>query len=224
MEDSTAALPAVGWGAGTAAAAGDPLPAPKPIPGGITLPGNSVIHVFALGPTTATLPFTGVTLQGLDVESSVFTDFQGDSAVAFQVGTATGHDGTRYNLGTDIRAFEGEYVAMDGRRRRGTFAFLRARDVPVIDSFQFLGPSVVPASVSFDLRWEATGPAVPRGLGAKAPNEKHPAAFLGEIAPARANGSCSGVELGIAFRSDGPASTERGYAQLGRERNGVFLR
>jgi hypothetical protein len=105
----------------------------------------------------------------------------------------------------------------------GRLAVLRARDVPVIDSFQFLGPSVVPASVSFDLRWEATGPAVPRGKGAAVP-ATDPAAFLGEIAPAQASGSCSGVELGFAFRSDGPAGTERGYAQLGRERNGVFLR
>ena len=121
---AAAALPAVGWGAGTAAAAGDPLPAPKPIPGGISLPDGPLIHVFAPGPTTVTLPFTGVQLQGLNVESSVFTDFQGVSAVAFQVGKAIGHDGTRYNLETDMRAFEGEYVAVDGRRHRGTFAFI----------------------------------------------------------------------------------------------------
>jgi hypothetical protein len=114
----------VGGGAGTAAAAGDPLPAPKPIPGGLRLPDGSQIHVFGPGPTSVTLPFTGGVLQGLDVEGSVLTDFQGVSAVAFQVGTATGHDGTRYNLETDIRAFEGEYVAGDGRRRRGTFGFV----------------------------------------------------------------------------------------------------
>jgi hypothetical protein len=109
----------------------------------------------------------------------------------------------------------------------GRVAVLRAQDVPVLDSFEFFGPNVVPASVSFDLRWEATGPAVPRGKGGKkdspalAPTD--PAAFAGEFAPARATGSCSGVELGFAFRSEPGANTDRGYATLGRERNGVFL-
>jgi hypothetical protein len=93
----------------------------------------------------------------------------------------------------------------------------------VLDSFVFFGPNVVPAAVSFDLRWEATGPAVARGKG-KAVAPTDPAAFLGEFAPARATGDCSGAELGFAFRSDPGASTDpRGYAELGQERNGVFL-
>ena len=105
----------------------------------------------------------------------------------------------------------------------GRLALLRANDVPVIDSFQFFGTDVVPAVVSFDLRWDATGPAVPRGQGRKvAPTDR--AAFLGEFAPARATGSCSGSELGFAFRSNPGVSSDRGYAEVGRERNGVFLR
>jgi hypothetical protein len=93
---AAAALP----GAGVAAAAGDPLPAPKPIPCGFQIPNGPLLHVLAPGPV---LPFTGVTLEGLDVENSVLTDFQGASALAFLVGSATGHDGTRYNLETDLR-------------------------------------------------------------------------------------------------------------------------
>lgn len=53
------------------------LPAPKPIPGGFELPDGTVLHVLPPGPPDITLPFTGVRLQGLDVEPSVITDYRG---------------------------------------------------------------------------------------------------------------------------------------------------
>ncbi|MET0995189.1 MAG: hypothetical protein ABWY20_14415 [Mycobacterium sp.] len=96
------------------------LPAPNPIPGGLDVD----LHVFAPGPRSVTLPFSGFQLQGLNVEPSVFTDFAGFSAVAFHAGTALGSDGVRYNLETDMRAFRGQYVAADGTRRRGVFGFV----------------------------------------------------------------------------------------------------
>jgi hypothetical protein len=71
-----------------------------------------------------TLPFTGLTLQGLEVEPSVITDYRGFTALAYHVGTATGSDGRRYDLETDIRAMEGSYVAEDGSRKRALFAGL----------------------------------------------------------------------------------------------------
>jgi hypothetical protein len=91
----------------------------------------------------------------------------------------------------------------------------------VLDSFQFLGPNTIPATVSFRIRWDATGPAQSLGSG-KTVGATDPAAFLGEFAPARAEATISGTELGFAFRSDS-ASSDRGFAELGRERNGVFL-
>jgi hypothetical protein len=100
------------------------LPAPKPIPGGNQIPGGPLIHVFAPGPPEVTLPFTGLTLQGLDVEPSVITDYRGLTALAFHAGTATGSDGKQYNLETDMRAMEGTYIAEDGSRQRGLFAFM----------------------------------------------------------------------------------------------------
>jgi len=100
------------------------LPAPKPIPGGIQLPDGSVLHVFPPGPPEVTLPFTGLTLQGLDVEPSVITDYRGFTALAYHAGTATGSDGRQYNLETDMRAMEGTYVATDGSRQRGLFALI----------------------------------------------------------------------------------------------------
>jgi hypothetical protein len=100
-----------------------PVP-PSPIPGGIPIGPGQTIHVWAPGPPDVTLPFTGVTLQGLDVEPTTIRDFKGFAAVAFHVGTAVAGDGTRLNFETDVRAFEGAYVDSTGTRRFGTFAFV----------------------------------------------------------------------------------------------------
>jgi len=97
-----------------------PLPAPKPIQGGVNLP--PLIHEFLSGPETITLPFSHITLQGVNVEPSTITDFKGVTVLAYHAGTATGNDGTKYNLETDIRVMEGEYVAENGKQREGIFA------------------------------------------------------------------------------------------------------
>jgi hypothetical protein len=106
-------------------------------------------------------------------------------------------------------------VSHDGRR-----ATLEARDVCVLDSFQFLGPNSIAASVSFTVRWQATGPRERRGSGTAVP-PTDPAAFLGRFAPARATGSFSGSEVGFSFTGRG--DTDGTFAELGPERNGVFL-
>jgi hypothetical protein len=97
---------------------------PTPIPGGIQIPNGPQIHVWAPGDPAVTLPFSGTTLMGFDVEPSTFTDRRGFSAVAFHAGTATGSDGATYNLETDVRAYKGPYVAADGTRQFGSFAFI----------------------------------------------------------------------------------------------------
>jgi hypothetical protein len=98
-----------------------PLPLPKPIPGGLDIP--PVIHGFVPGPETLTLPFSKLTLMGLNVEPSTITDFRGVTALAYIVGRAIGSDGVRYDLESDMRVFEGQYAGEDGMRREGTFAF-----------------------------------------------------------------------------------------------------
>ena len=105
--------------------------------------------------------------------------------------------------------------------RNGRRAVLEMRDVPVVDSFQFFGPNQIPATVSFRIEWRATGEFEQRGSGATVPPE-NPAAFVGGIAPARSTIRCSGEEWGFSASSD-LAGTDRGYAQIGRSRNGVFL-
>ena len=103
----------------------------------------------------------------------------------------------------------------------GKEATLVARDLPVIDSFQFGGPDMVPASVSFTITWEAVGRRRLRGKGRTVP-PTDPAAFLGRFARARSRARFSGSALGFSFRSD-EATTDLGYAEMGPERNGLFL-
>jgi hypothetical protein len=101
-------------------------------------------------------------------------------------------------------------------------ALLQVKDLPVIDTFQFFGPSDTPGLVDFRVEWEATGPPVARGMGASV-DPTDPGAFLAEFAPAISRGSFSGEEIGFHFESNRSSSSPRGYAQLGTERNGVFL-
>jgi hypothetical protein len=108
-------------------------------------------------------------------------------------------------------------ISNHGRR-----ASVQADDVCVLDSFQFGGPVNVPASVTYKVEWEANGPSVRRGKGKAVPADDQ-AAFLGDFAPALAKGTFSGRELAFSFKSDPGASSARGYALLGTERNGVFL-
>ena len=106
--------------------------------------------------------------------------------------------------------------------RNGRRASVEVKDVPVIDTFQFANAFLVPSTVSFKIEWEATGPPEQLGSGNAVP-PTDPAAFLGTFAPARSTGQFSGAELGFSFASKGGASTDFGYAEIGTERNGVFL-
>jgi hypothetical protein len=92
--------------------------------------------------------------------------------------------------------------------------------VCVLDSFQFLGPTSVAASVSFTVQWAATDPGQRRGRGISVP-PTDPAAFVGRFTPARATGLFSGSEVGFGFAGRG--TTDGTFAELGPERNGVFL-
>ena len=88
---------------------------PVPIPGGINIP--PVIHIFAPGPVD-------LGFQGLDVELNGITNFRGFSALGYLGGTASDSNGNSYNVATDMRVFQGEYVSADGSHHRGTFVFI----------------------------------------------------------------------------------------------------
>ncbi len=102
----------------------------------------------------------------------------------------------------------------------GRVARLHARGVPQVDTFVFAGSNHVSATVELEVRWEAIGPVADLGSGDSVPADD-PAAFSGRFAPARATAEIEGLELGFAF--EGEATSDLGYAQLGVERNGVFL-
>ena len=102
-------------------------------------------------------------------------------------------------------------------------AVLHVKGLPVIDTFQFFGPSSAPALVDVHAEWEATGSPVARGMGTGV-GPTDPGAFLAAFAPAISTASFSGREIGFEFESTREASTaDGGYAQLGSERNGTYL-
>jgi hypothetical protein len=109
------------------------------------------------------------------------------------------------------------HVSHDRRR-----AVLDVEDIQVIENYVLFGPNSTPATLSFHIEWQATGPFVDRGKDATvAPTD--PAAFLARFALARSTAQFEVSEFGFSFRSDPGANTDRGFAEMGRERNGSFL-
>jgi hypothetical protein len=101
-------------------------------------------------------------------------------------------------------------------------ARLHVKGICQIDSFVFAGANSTPALVDLSVEWEATGSPEERGSGVGVP-PTDPAAFLGTFRTARATGTFAGVELGYGFKTRGKATSDLGFAELGFERNGVFL-
>jgi hypothetical protein len=67
----------------------------------------------------------------------------------------------------------------------------------------------------------ATSAPIRRGEGAAA-DPTSPAAFTGRFAEAHSIGWASGIETGFSFKTDVLTSDDF-FAEMGRERNGVFL-
>ena len=105
--------------------------------------------------------------------------------------------------------------------RDGQVARLTLRGQPLVDTFVFGGPLAIAAQVNIDLRWQATGESIKRGKGA-AVEPTSPAAFIGHFAEARCTGRVSGFETGFSFKA-GELTAADFFAELGTERNGVFL-
>jgi hypothetical protein len=103
----------------------------------------------------------------------------------------------------------------------GQVASLTLRAQPLVESFVFGGPLAIAAQVNIDLLWQATSEPVERGEGA-AVEPTSPAAFIGRFAEALCTGTVSGVQTGFSFKTDELTSADF-FAELGPERNGVFL-
>ena len=115
-------------GVGPADAAKIPVakPLPKPISGGFDSgdPNVGFVHLFLPGPTDAVTPVLGLQGEGLDVEPSTITDFEGFTAFAVLAGEARANDGNTYPVELDVRVMEGKYIAENGKTANGAFAFL----------------------------------------------------------------------------------------------------
>ena len=74
-------------------------------------------HIFAPGPRS-------LGLQGPQANPSSVGDFDGTVALAYVKGRATGADGHRFLMVNDMRVMTGEYLAADGSRHHGSFAFI----------------------------------------------------------------------------------------------------
>lgn len=92
----------------------------------------------------------------------------------------------------------------------------------LIDTFTFLGPSDTPAALSMTIEWDALEDPVTLGAGAKL-RPDDPTAFLGHFAKARSTAYIVGCQLGLSCCSDPGVSSDKGYAEILTERNGVFL-
>jgi hypothetical protein len=105
----------------------------------------------------------------------------------------------------------------------GRVARLKLRELPLVETFQFPGSLGILASVqvNIDVLWRATSNPVERGQGA-AVDPTSPAAFIGHFAEASCSGRVSGVETGFSFKT-GELTADAFFAEMGRERNGVFL-
>jgi hypothetical protein len=94
---------------------GSSTAAPKPIPGGFTLPDFTPVPA---GADVHVLP------PAIGFEMSTITDFNGVVAAADIQGAATGSDGSTFGFDTDMRFMDGEFVGEDGRLHHGTFGFV----------------------------------------------------------------------------------------------------
>jgi hypothetical protein len=67
------------------------------------------------------LPGPGAGFDGVNAEPNGITNFQGLAALAYTSGAAKDKDGRSYVAQTDIRRYQGEYIAADGGHAHGTF-------------------------------------------------------------------------------------------------------
>jgi hypothetical protein len=104
-------------------------------------------------------------------------------------------------------------------------ATIHIEELPVIDAFTFLGSVEVPATASYDIRWEATGPVRHLDPGSDDPTD--PTNLSGIFRDVTATGTFSATS--ITHPGGGPFSIHGAvgvaiWGELGNERNGRFVK
>ena len=105
--------------------------------------------------------------------------------------------------------------------RKQKYARLHLHNFPLIDTFTFFGPHDTQAVLSMTIEWEALEKRVALGSGKEVPPTDS-AAFRGRF-PGEVHSALLSRQLGFSFESDPGVSTDKGYAEIGKERNGIFL-
>ena len=78
---------------------------PVPVPGGDVVPPSLFINQFTPG-----VPGPGVSFDGVNAEPNGITNFQGVSAMGYTIGPAVDNTGKMYQVITDVRVYQGDYV------------------------------------------------------------------------------------------------------------------
>jgi hypothetical protein len=79
---------------------------PVPLPGGDVLTNPDGSNAL----WASFVPGVGTFLDGNNAEPNVITNFKGQVAMGYTLGTATDNNGNQYAVITDIRVYQGDYV------------------------------------------------------------------------------------------------------------------
>jgi hypothetical protein len=79
-----------------------PAVQPLPLPGGDVIPPVGLINQF--------FPGVGSIYDGMGAEPHGITNFRGVTAMGYTLGLATDNSGKTYQVITDIRVYQGDYV------------------------------------------------------------------------------------------------------------------
>ena len=79
-----------------------PQVSPLPIPGGDVVPQLGLINQF--------FPGVGTGFDGLNADPHGITNFRGTVAMGYTIGQATDSSGKTYQIITDIRVYQGDYI------------------------------------------------------------------------------------------------------------------
>lgn len=96
-----------------------PVVQPVPIPGGDVISPVGLVNQF--------FPGVGSIYDGMDAEPHGITNFRGVLAMGYTSGLVTDNSGNSYQVITDIRVYQGDYIGAQATYNAGGSTSARAR-------------------------------------------------------------------------------------------------
>lgn len=96
-----------------------PVVQPVPIPGGDVISPVGLVNQF--------FPGAGSIYDGMDAEPHGITNFRGVLAMGYTSGLVTDNSGNSYQVITDIRVYQGDYIGAQATYNAGGSTSARAR-------------------------------------------------------------------------------------------------